>query len=63
MLLSNETRKANVVFDFLADHHKELTNELKTIVDNDKEVPYLIERCQKWIISQNANIVKTFYEY
>ena len=51
-------KQINVVFDFLAGHQQELTNELKTIVANGKEVPYLIERCQKWMISQNANIVK-----
>ena len=32
-------------------------------MNTDKELSFVIERCQKWIICQNANIVKKFYEY
>ena len=53
----------NIVFDFLGGHHEQLRTDLRTITSTDKEVSYLIERCQKWILSQNVNIVKKFYEY
>ena len=53
----------NIVFDFLGGHHEQLRNDLRSITDTDKELGYLIQRCQKWILSQNVNIVKKFYEF
>ena len=52
----------NIVFDFLGGHHEQLRNDLRSITSTDKELSYLIESCQKWILSQNVNIVKKFYE-
>ena len=49
----------NIVYDFL----EQLRNDLRSITSNDKELSYLIERCQKWILSQNVNIVQKFYEF
>ena len=48
----------NIVFDFLGGHHEQLRNDLRSITNTDKELGYLIERCQKLILSQNVNIVK-----
>ena len=53
----------NIVFDFLGRHHEQLRNDLRSITNTDKELGYLIECCQKWILSQNVNIVKKFYEF
>ena len=51
----------NIVFDFLGRHHDQLRNDLRSITNT--ELSYLVERCQKWILSQNVNIVKKFYEF
>ena len=56
-------KQINIVFDFLAGHHEKLRKGQSSITNTDKELSFLIERCQKWIICQNANIVKKFYEY
>ncbi len=60
---SPSVKQINVVFDFLGGFHEELKKDLRNLTNTDKELTFLIERCQKWIICQNANIVKTFYEY
>ena len=52
----------NIVFDLLGGHHEQLRNDLRSILSTVKELSYLIERCQKWILSHNVNIVKKFYE-
>ena len=55
----------NVVFDFLAEYHQSLKNDLNEHLTgkNEEETQYLIMKSQKWIISQNAEIVKNFYTY
>ena len=52
----------NIVFDFLGGHHEQLRCDLRSITSTDKELSYVIERCQKWVLSQNVNIVKKFHE-
>ena len=52
-----------IVFDFLGGHHEQLRNGLRSITNTDKQMSYLIERSQKWILSKNVNIVKKFYEF
>ena len=53
----------NVVFDFLAEYHQSLKNDLNEHLTgkNEEETQYLIMKSQKWIISQNVEIVKYFY--
>ena len=58
-----DIRQINIVFDFLACYHGRLMKDLSIITNSDKETLCLIQRAQKWIICQNANIVKQFYEY
>ena len=53
----------NIVCDLLGGHHEQLGNDLRSITNTDKEPGYLIERCQKWILNQNVNIVRKFYEF
>ena len=64
-----KVNQVNVVFDFLAEYHKGLKNDidlnnLKHLTEkNEEETQYLITKSQKWIISQNVEIVKSFYTY
>ena len=60
---NTSVKQINIVFDFLGGYHEELRKGLSSIMNTDKELAFLIERSQKWIIYQNANIVKKFYEY
>ena len=57
--------QVNVVFDFLAEYHQSLKNDLNEDLTgkNEEEAQYLIMKSQKWIISQNVEIVKNFYTY
>ena len=60
-----KVNQINVVFDFLAEYHQSLKNDLNEHLTgkNEEETQYLIMKSQKWIISQNAEIVKNFYTY
>lgn len=49
----------NVVFDYLGAHHKELNKDLSKLFGT-QVTNLTIERSQKWIISQNCEIVKRF---
>ena len=60
---STSIRKIDIVFDFLGGYHEELRKGLSSITNTDEELSFLIERCQKWIICQNANVVKKCNEY
>jgi len=57
--------QVNIVFDFLAGYHQSMKNELdEHLTDkNEDETQYLIMKSQKWIMSQNVEIVKYFYTY
>ena len=52
----------NVVFDFLGCYSKQLECQIKSLCEGEKEAKLVIEQCQKWVLSQNSEIVKTFYE-
>ncbi|XP_068675406.1 uncharacterized protein [Montipora capricornis] len=60
-----KVNQVNVVFDFLAEYHQCLKNDLNEHLTgkNEEETQYLIMKSQKWIISQNVEIVKNFYTY
>ena len=60
-----KVNQVNVVFDFLAEYHQSLKNDLNEHLTgkNEEETQYLIMKSQKWIISQNVEIVKNFYTY
>ena len=47
-------------FDFLAEYHKSLKNDLNEHLTgkNKEETQYLIMKSQKWIISQNVYTYK-----
>ena len=51
----------NIVFDFLGCYGKGLENQIKSLCENEK-TKLVIEQCQKWVLSQNSEIVKAFYE-
>ena len=48
------------MFDFLAAYSINLEKEPTKILEDKKVVNVTIERSQKWIISQNCEIVKRF---
>lgn len=50
-----------IVFDFLGFYNTELHQDMNKIVDEKKDVDLLLQQSQKWIISQNCEIVKKFY--
>ena len=47
----------NEVFDL------KMEKELNNITGTDKETEYVIIKCQKWLLSQNNEIVKKLYGY
>ena len=53
----------SILFLTFSEATEELRKILSSITNTDKELSFPIERCQKWIICQNANIFKKFYEY
>ena len=56
--------QVNIVFDFLSNYHLNLKAEIQeNITASQEEANYLLLKSQKWIISQNAEIVKHFYTY
>ena len=52
----------DVVFDFLGYYIK-MEKELNNITGTNKETEYIISKCQKWLLSQNNEIVKKLYGY
>ena len=60
-----KVNQANVLFDFLAEYHPTLKNDLNEHLTgkNKEEMQHLIMKSQKWIISQNDEIVNNFYTY
>ena len=55
-----EILQINVVFDFLAGYNKTLDENLKDFTGGKQTVKQVIQQCQKWIFSQNCEIVKYF---
>ena len=51
-----EIDQISVVFDFLGCYSKQLESQIKSLCEGEREA------CQKWVLSQNCEIVKTFYE-
>ena len=55
-----EILQINVVFDFLAGYNKTLEENLKDFTGGKQTAKKVIQQCQKWILSQNCEIVKYF---
>ena len=60
MYPGHKVSSVQVVFDFLAAHSINLAKELADILLDKKAVSGMTEKAQKWIISQNCEIVKRF---
>lgn len=58
-------RQLTIVFDYLGGYHSELDTGMKDVlsISKERERQWLITNCQKWVISQNCEIVKTFYAF
>lgn len=50
----------NIVFDFLGNFNCELTKNLQELTGKKNNYD-IIEKCQKWIISQNCEIIKKLH--
>ena len=55
-----ETQQINAVFDFLADYNKTLEENPRHFTGRKQTAKKVIQQCQKWILSQNSQIVKYF---
>ena len=51
----------NVVFDFLACYSKQFYTKMEKLIENSKTTTLILEQSQKWIKSQNCEIVRHFY--
>jgi len=61
--VNSKVMQVNIVFDFLGGYHTTLEQELNTLTTDKKETLYLLKKAQKWVLSQNTEIVKFFYQY
>ena len=52
-----------VIFDFLAAYSTDLENELTKILQDKRVASKTVEKSQKWLISQNCEIVKRFASF
>ena len=52
-----EIDQINVVFDFLGGYSKQLECHIKRLCEGEKEAKLVIEQCQKWVLSQNCEIL------
>ena len=57
-----EIDQINVVFGLLGCYSNQLECQIKRLCEGEKEAKLVMEQCQKWVLSQNCEIVKTFYE-
>ena len=53
----HKVNNIEVIFDFLAAYSTDLENELTKTLQDKRVVSKTIEKSQKWIISQNCEIV------
>ena len=56
-----EIQQINAVFDFLAGYNKTLEENLIHFTGGKQTAKKVIQQCQKWILSQNCEIAKYFY--
>ena len=55
-----EIKQINIVFNFLGDFNGTLEKELSNLTQK-KDVNKVLTNCQKWIITQNCEVIKKFY--
>ena len=62
---NHQITQVNIVFDFPSNYHHNLIKAeiIENITASLVEAHYLLLRSQKWIVSQNAEIIKNFYTY
>ena len=68
----HKVTQVNTVFDFLGNYHKDLKThvhnhvilrntdkqQINSKITSEKETRYLLQKSQKWMLSQNVEIVK-----
>ena len=60
---TGKVNSIGVIFDFLAAYSTRLENELTKILQDKKVLSKTTEKLQKWITSQNCEIVKRFASF
>ena len=75
MYPQHKVTQVNIVFDFLGNYYKDLKTQvhnhvilrntdkqqISSKITSEKETRYLLQKSQKWILSQNVEIVKRLY--
>ena len=56
----NTVTQINLVMDFVGEYHTKLINELINLFGERRKVCEMLIDCQKWVLSQNCEIVKKF---
>ena len=56
-----EIQQIKAVFDFMASYSKTLEENLIHFIAGKQKVKKVMQHCQKWILSQNCEIAKCFY--
>ena len=54
----NTVTQINLVMDFVGGYHIKLINELINLFGERRKVYEMLIDCQKWVLSQNCEIVK-----
>ena len=54
-------QQVNAAFDFLAGYNKTLEKDLRHFTGGKQTAKKVLQQCQKWILSQNCEIAKYFY--
>ena len=57
-----EVAQFNIVLDFLGGYNLTLEENHSTLTEDKRGTLYLLKKDQKWILSQNNEIVKFFYK-
>ena len=61
MYPEHDVDQFNIVFDFLACYSKQLYTKMENLIGNSKTTTLILEQSQKWVMSQNCEIVRHFY--
>ena len=57
-----EVVQFNIVFAFFGGYNLTLEENLTTLTGDKRETLYLLKKAQKWILSQNTEIVNSLYK-
>ena len=61
MYPEHDVDQINIIFDFLACYSKQLYTKMENLIGNCKTTTLILKQSQKWLMSQNCEIVRHFY--